>query len=345
MYCKNCGTVLADDALFCAECGFRMGEEEQQAKEQKESGKENVPKRSGKKGNVPLSIVLSILIVLLGTCASVIFLLRHMVSEDVLDSAVKALNVSEARLNFLEETPTITELIRQNLDPEMQRYMTDEGMEKLLSEKFVRRFVSDKVSDYVEDILKNTGEGIIETKEIEKLLEQNRALIFEDTLFIIEEGESHQLVSRLEELLEQTDLSLYRDEDPGVFRLIRCFSSYGIAAALLTLAVLAAAGIFALQDRKSKALSYLGADLLLIGALDLAAGGMGDPLVSLLNRTVGLGRGFWRALLDPVWSRSLVQGGILAAAGVILCLLYIAIRAAHRKNTSIKKREEHKNVL
>lgn len=343
MFCKNCGAVLAEDALFCKECGCKAEDgawqqDQQELQQEKQPTTEKGKPAQGRRGNTVhtlLSVLLSIFLVLLGISASMIFLLRHMVSEDGIDSAIKGLDIAEAKLCFLEgddsSSLTIAELIRSNMEPELRQFMTDEGSKQLLDEKFVRRFVSNKVNDYVEDLLNNTGDGIIEMKEVEKLLEQNRDTIYKDTGLWIEEGEASLLVPQLEELLDQTDLSLYRDENPQIFLLIRCFGSYWMAALFLLLAALLLAGIIALQDKKSRGLIYLGVDLTLVGIFGFAAGGMTGSLISLLNRTIGLGRNFWRTLLDPVKSMGMKQGGILVAAGVVLCLIYILLSRRSKK--------------
>lgn len=139
------------------------------------------------------------------------------------------------------------------------------------------------------------------------------------------------LVKTAEELLDQTDLSLYREENPQVFLLIRCFASYWMAAIFLLLAILLVAGMIALQDRKVRCLIYLGVDMFLIGVANLATGIVTNSLVSLLNRSVGLGRSFWRALFSPVQWRGMIQGGVFVAVGVVFCLVYILTNVMRRK--------------
>ncbi len=331
MTCKNCGATLAEDAMFCVKCGCKAEEGRQQKQQNTQQktpvqGNAKAGQKKQKAVHTGISVVLGILVIVLGIGASAIFLLRHMVRAEGIDNAIEELEVSEARLRFLKgddfQAPTVAELIQNNIDSEWREYLTDENLEKLLSEKFIKRFIADKINDYVEDLLKNTGDGIIETKDLEKLLDKNRDTIAEMTLLIIEEGEARYLAEQMEDLLEQTDLSLYRDENPQVFRLISFLGSYGMAALFLVLAVLALAGIFILQSRKEKVLVYLGICSVLVGATNFAAGAMTGSLVTFLNRSIGFGRSFWKSLLGPVKGMGMMQGSILVVAGVVACLAY-----------------------
>ena len=79
MYCKNCGTVIPDDASFCESCGSPLTEikEPQQTKTVEKNN--TLPKE--KAGCTVLSVILCIIIVLLGSFSSIIFLTRHAVNE------------------------------------------------------------------------------------------------------------------------------------------------------------------------------------------------------------------------------------------------------------------------
>lgn len=352
MFCQNCGTVLDDGVLFCKECGFKVEDATPQelqrevqsvavkrepAGEDREKEKQS-RRHQGKAARIFLSILFSVFIVFLGIGASITFLLRHVVSEDVINSTVKALDISEAKLCFIEGSPTITELIQDNAEPEIKNSLTDERLEKLLGERFVRKFVSDKINNYVGDILHNTGEGIIAGKEIEKLLEKNKETISKDINCWIDDGEIHQIVSRLGELLDQTDLSLYRDENPQIFWLIRCLASYWTAVVFLALAALLLAGIIFAQTEKANGLIYLGIDMILVGIFSFAVSGITGNLVTLLNRTVGLGRKFWKTLFESVGNMGIKQGIVLAAVGVVCFLIAWVLKILSRKkrNAGVK---------
>lgn len=113
--------------------------------------------------------MLAVFVVVSGTVVSAISLLRHMAGVEVVGNAINGLDISDARLCFLEDSPTVEELIWKNVDLLWQSVVQKERIEELLDERFVRRFVSDKVNDYVEDILKETGNGVIEVRDVEKL--------------------------------------------------------------------------------------------------------------------------------------------------------------------------------
>lgn len=89
--------------------------------------------------------------------------------------------------------------------------------------------------------------------------------------YMMQEEEAHEIAGLTESLLEETDLSLYRDENPQIFLLIRCLTSYGTAAILMALALLATICIFILQNKRIIGLVYLGICSVLTGAFNLAA--------------------------------------------------------------------------
>lgn len=107
-----------------------------------------------------------------------------------------------------------------------------------------------------------------------------------------------------------------------------------MAALFLFLAVLLLAGTIALQDKKARGFIYLSIDLILVGVFNFMAAGMTNTLVSLLNRTIGLGRSFWRTLLDPVKNMGIRQGVILVAVGVVLGLVCILLNTISKKKHS-----------
>lgn len=337
MFCENCGNELPEGASFCAKCGSRMVSE---LKASSAMSGESVATESGEKtGSISLyaimSVVLCVVISLLGISASMIYLIRQATSEDAIDSMVKEIDISEIKVEFLEneKVSTIADFISNYYNEDV----SSDQIETLLNKKFVRKFVAEKLNVYVEDLFYETGDGIIEEKELKELLIKNADDITKITGFRMSEDDAQLVIDDLKKngILENTDLSVYRENNPRPFSLIKNSLSYWMMALLLIFSLLLMVSIFLIQDKKIKGLCFMSASLIAIGIGDLLAGIMSSSLVTTLNRNLELGRKFWQQVFMPVRTTGIRLGIIMIVLGVICCLIYILIKVINEKNVGV----------
>lgn len=337
MFCENCGSELPEGALFCNECGSRQNQTEVPQQEtagievQEPVKKAGQPATAGHKSRV-LSVIFSILIVLAGISVGLILMVRSALSESAVDNLVNDLDFAELEVGFMEDADRSETLPELLVDVVQDNYMgrkskkdIEKDMEKLLNKKFVKKFVSKKLNAYVEDLFHETGDGVIETEELEDLLVDNIDEIYELTGFTLNEMEINYILAEMEkdDALEATDLSKYRRKSPVTFFLIKNMFSYWMAAIWVILSILFTAGVFLVQNEKRKGLSQMGINLTVIGIIDFILGICTGLTASILNSNINLGMNFWKALFAPAMRMGIIVGIIFAVVGIILYMIYI----------------------
>lgn len=318
-----------------------VSKEEPTQKKSAKAKKEKVKKEKTKKGKaacVALSVLICILMIIFGVYAETIFLARSATGKAAVAALVKDLDVSEIRINFGgEEDDTLADYIVDQAGGVFKEYITKTKVRKLLKQGFVTKFLEEKINDYVGDIFGETGKGIVEVREIKKLLERNDDAIFDiidpemKTYF---PGDPYDyLEEELEKYgtLEMTDLSRYRTEQPLVFSLIKNLLSYWMLALLLVLILALAVGVFLLQQRRIKGFCYVGVSLIIIGIVSLAVSFTTGIIASGLEQGIGFEREFWQQILAPVRIKGLMVGIILAVLGAACYVTYIVVKAVQKK--------------
>lgn len=303
--------------------------------------KEKTKKEKTKKGKaacVALSVLICILMIIFGVYAETIFLVRSATGKGAVAALVKDLDISEIRMNFGgEEGDTLTDYIVDQAGGVFKEYITKRKVQKLLKQEFVTKFLEEKINDYVGDIFGETGKGVVEVREVKKLLEGNDDAIFKiidpemKTYF---PGDPYDyLEEELEEYgtLEMTDISRYRAEQPLVFSLIKNLLSYWMLAVLLVLILALAVGVFLLQQRRIKGFCYVGVSLIIIGIVSLAVSFTTGIMASELEQGIGFEREFWQQILAPVRTNGLIVGIILAGSGAVCYVINIVGKAVQKK--------------
>lgn len=307
--------------------------------------KEKVKKEKTAKGKaacVALSVLICILMIFFGVYAETIFLVRSATGKGAVADLVKDLDISEIRMNFGgEEGDTLTDYIVDQAGGVFKEYITKRKVQKLLKQGFVTKFLEEKINDYVGDIFGETGKGVVEVKEVKKLLERNDDAIFEiidpemKTYF---PGDPYEYLE--EELerhgtLDMTDISRYRAEQPLVFSLIKNLLSYWMLVLLLVLTVALAVGVFLLQQRRIKGFCYVGVSLFIIGIVSLSVSFMTGIIASGLEQGIGLDRELWQQILAPVRTKGLMVGIILAVSGAVCYVINIVVKAVQKKRAGV----------
>lgn len=346
MFCRHCGAQIPDEAVFCTACGQKVERQTTVPEPQKDAlstqRTEPVKKEKpamGKAACVALSVLICILMIIFGVYAETIFLVRYATGKGAVAALVKDLDVSEIRMNFGgEEGDTLTDYIVDQAGGVFKEYITKTKVRKLLKQEFVTKFLEEKINDYVGDIFGETGKGVVEVREVKKLLERNDDAIFEiidpemKTYF---PGDPYEYLE--EELerhgtLDMTDISRYRTEQPLVFSLIKNLLSYWMLALLLVLTVALAVGAFLLQQRRIKGFCYMGISLFIMGIVSLSVSFMTGIIASGLEQSIGFDRELWQQILVPVRTMGMIVGIILAVLGAAGYVTYMVGKAARKKS-------------
>ncbi|MCM1541311.1 MAG: zinc ribbon domain-containing protein [Blautia sp.] len=344
MFCEECGNQIPENVTFCPKCGHGI---EGAAAPVPAAPVQPLPMRpaeasadgvSGKKaagGNLGtvLPIVFCVLIALLGIWISVIYLVRHVTSEKVIDGVVEEVDLSKIEVGFLtddDEDMKLAEYISEYAGHIFPIPWSEDQVKKILKEEFIRDFAVEKVNDYVRDLFYATGDGVIEADELKSLLgkKKNNDAIYAITDVHLTDDDLAYLVEIIEDedLLENTDLSEYRHDNPGMFSMIKNMFSYWMLVLLLIVALALAVGIFLVQGKKLKGFLYLGISLFSVGAVDLIISiFIVDSLAEKINGSLALGLKFWRLLFAPVQRTSVTLGIVLAVAGVISAAAYLLV--------------------
>lgn len=290
-------------------------------------------------GFTVLSVILCILVILTGSLANIIFLARHALSEESIENLVKDFDLSDLKMGFTGEefsSLTLSEYIVENQNSLYMPDIQEEEIEELLQEKFIQKFLSKKAKAYIEDLFYDTGEGIIKAKELQKLWMDNADKIYEITRTRWSEQELRLTLERMEEegFLDVLDLSIYRDQNPGPFLLVKYLLSYWMCIALLIVAILLSVSIFLLQKRNCRGLSFMGSTFIVIGIFNLLAGILGNTFSSLLNRRISLGHSFWKLIFGSIRTTEFITAAVLISSGIIFWAAYILIKHIQMKKTS-----------
>jgi hypothetical protein len=293
------------------------------------------PQQKGK-SRIICTVLLSVLFVIFCTLAGVVHILRSVVAEDAVDNLVKEIDMSEVKVGAIDDLDddTLTEAVLEYSKELTREPLTEDEVEDLLKEDFVTDFVSDKMNDYVKDLLHNTGDGVIEAKEIEKLLEKNRDEIEDITGCYLTDNDIQNIYNKIKKDLKKTALSDYRNDNSFSFAAVRSLMSYPFMIILILLAVVCVAAIAFLNSDRLVVLKYAGICLVITGFLDLLNGLIIGGSASRLNNSIALGRKFWRQLLAPARSAGIVMGIVAAVMGVICIVIYAVICNARKSKLS-----------
>ncbi|MCM1064557.1 MAG: zinc ribbon domain-containing protein [Eubacterium sp.] len=343
MFCEECGSLLPENVTFCPKCGHGIegaapvpaapAQPLPMRPVEASAGGVSVKKAAGGNLGTALSIVFCVLIVLLGIWVSVIYLVRHVTSEKVIDSMVEKVDFPEIEVGFLSRSArgrTLAEYISEYAGTHFPESWETSQVEKILEKDFIKDFAVEKVNAYVSDLFYGTGEGVIEVKELRGLLEDNESAIYNITKIHIIKEDLDALVLSLEseDILDNTRFSKYRQD----FSAVRILCSYWMLVLMLIAVLALAAGIFLVQGEKLKGLLYLGISLFSVGAVDLITSiFIVGSLAEKMNDSLALGSQFWEVLFEPVRKTSVTLGVVLAVAGVVSVAAYLLVTLL-RKN-------------
>lgn len=355
MLCANCGAEWPEGVNFCEKCGTKLQQEEQSAKkedlQQKEAvgespktgvaGEQKATKKASGSGvgRVLLSILLCLLIILTSVYTTAVFIIRRAVNEDSITNLVKEVKPAEVKVGFMEDgqNKTLAEYISEYSNRYFVGGLSVDETEELLQEKYIRKFITKKTNDYVNDILFDTGEGIIDIDEIEDLWLDNLDKINRVTKTYTSEEQVRLALKQVEKskLLEETDISIYREDASRELSLIQNLLSDWIMVVGVLLNCVLLLGLFLTQDKKSKMFLYTGSCMVVTGGFQLLFSLLVRSCVSTLNTNISMGRNFWKQVIKPVQIMNLNLGIIFVVVGAVFWLIYILMKVI--QNKTIKK--------
>lgn len=354
--CTQCGTMLQGGERFCPTCGAAVLETPaaanpvsaadtetgvtQMISEDSVNGRASGQSEGGKKGrkltvsSVILSIIFSLLLIVLGTAASAIFILKQGMGRAAIESAVSNVEFAELKVGAFsgsgQNDQTLPELIYDSIDPQFKAYMPEEkeavaAIEDFLEEDFIQDFVAEKTNDYVSDMLTGSGDGEIKVKEVMTFLKHHQEELEElvpfEYHFTSNDFDDVESFLKETKVLDDYKLSKLRKGNSTAFDMIRWICSNWMLGICLGVCAVLMIIMFFINRKFRRTMLYLGISVLLIGILDCVAGAMFGSFSEIMNDRLDLGKGFYNALLAPARMWSFITGSCMIVVGMLAAIL------------------------
>ena len=350
--CTQCGTQIQEGGRFCPNCGCvvsvpyatntsQMAVSTFSAAQTPIQTVQDGRKKAGRAGekitaaSVLLSFLLCFFLIILGTAAGAVFLLRRGLGQAAIESAVQRIEFAQLKTGELsgsgDKQETLPDVIYDNIEPEFRVYLGEDRetavgtIGDVLEEDFVQDFVSEKVNDYAKDILTDSGEGKIEVDEVMDFLKDNQRelerMVDDQYHFAERDFDSVEQFLKDSEVLESFRLSKIRRENRSGFDMVQRLCSGVLFGVLAGLCALLVVGLFLVNRRAGRALVYIGVSFLFIGALVCVGGVMINQAAEILNDLLSLGDKFYRALMTPVQIYSFIFGASMMFVGILAVVL------------------------
>ncbi len=377
--CGNCGTVLPDEARFCVKCGtfverqvqpseeeaaaVQVSEEVQTAEEpqvteeapaeqeeDKPAAEVSEKAKKEKKGGHRvlrgmLTALLCIVLFVIGLTASVTFSVRRITSESSLTEMVMEADFTEIKTGFLTgngRKETLPEMLYNESTHLQQQFYSVRDLERLVNRDFVKEFVAEQLSQYMDDIFRNRGEGIIETEEVEEFLLDNSEAI-NKTLGVDWSDTAYRYLAEFVEssgMEKASDLSEIKEQFGGIFLAVRILFSYPVIILMAVIMILLIWAILAVNKASNGAFYAVSVSFFVLAMLPLAMAVFGFFGASALDKAVALGTDFYKAVLHPVRNQGLILGGAFVAVGLIM----ITVAAIKTKIKKVKEKKAAKEA-
>ncbi len=336
--CVNCNQLEEDDCRFCSRCG---GQSFEVAVPSAEKATKKNAVSGGKKA---LAVTLCLFMSVIAVVASVVLLLRASVSEKTIESAMGRVfeedELADVKIGELvdakDEDTTVAEYVYSMLDAQTQAQINEKDIEKLLNEKFVQDFVTEKMNDYLSDALYDDGRGKIKTDEIMELLEDNSKKIEKLTGIPMTARNLADIRETIEEshVLKEMKLSAYTKDYDSAFSALRLFFSDGLRVLLIVLGCLLLAGVFLVLPDRVKACHYVGVAFIAAGCMNILMVVASFALPGIVDNVLPLGEGVYRKIFASMRLHSVIQTVAVTAVGVIFVLIAKCCRRKRRSKTA-----------
>ena len=277
--------------------------------------------------------VITFLIALVALIAAITsMVVRSSLSEKTMKDIVATIDVNS-------EDTTIDEWIymyfESHYDSEylIEFMVTQEAVAAVLDNTDFTAFVADKLIDYSQDILHNTGTGMFSSDEFMDFIEANEMAISEATgrYYIPGEFDIMREYFLTMDMFDDITASAICRKIGIPIEKIRLIASEKTTTVSFIIMGIAVALIFALNYKKiHSAISRCGAIALTVGGLYILLRYIFTAVCEGVSHRIGMGASLVNNIASPVTSIIGMHGYILAAIGIVLIFSAIGVEALIR---------------
>lgn len=309
--CSQCGAPLDKGANFCGQCSYPV-----------------IKKQKSKAVRVMVSFLFSVLIILLGSLSAFGLSLRYMTRPDGIVKIVEEIEFAEIKTGFISDNSkkeTLPELIHDSIPGALQKFFELKDIEKLVEKDFVKEFAAEQLSQYIEDVFYDTGDGVLETEEMEDFFDENDKGISKALGHDLTSSMYDSIIMYLEDedIEKHTDLSELREDNEEIFTVIRIMGSYPVLIGCAVLCVVLLIGICCINGASSGAFKGMGINFAFLATMQFALVAVIPQIQSLLEDEASFGSNFYEAVFSPLKNQSVILG--CAFLGVFVIFFFIGV--------------------
>ncbi len=201
-------------------------------------------------GKTILSVALSVLLFVVSLLSVAVVCVRYTVSESKIGSLLNDIDYVELFENAYEQTGFSEDTARTFVEALSNHYhndeITEENMAAFLEDSTVNEFLAEKISDYVEDVMKGTDNFKVTKREIKQLLRDNLSAINDHFDARVTTSDLDELTDYLvdDDFLESIQPSeVFSDMSTGAYYAVNIGISWVTLVVLLLLVVLCLVGM------------------------------------------------------------------------------------------------------
>lgn len=289
-----------------------------------------------------ISVVLSILIFVFILATQMVLIVRGTFNQENIKTSIEETNISEIKVpkSIIESThlkdleldndKNVSEYIVSIMDPQIvdQYDITESKIEKLLDESFIKNFLSDKITDYTDDVFKKTDMGQVTKKEIIKFIEDNSDKIEKTIDYRVSDEDIEKISTFFDEnnVMEKISISYIREEQPKLMDAVKFSFSYLVVGLLIILTLLAAFAIFMVNKKKlDSVFYYLGSTAICSGSVVIILGILSYASSKIIKSVIGEFYAIVKPLTEIIFSQLILTGLITLGVGFVLIVTSVLI--------------------
>lgn len=300
-------------------------------------------KKKPSAGVVIWIMFLCFLLLIVGSVFSVWMVGKSVISPDSITKTISDMDFSRVKVSGVSGSgqESITEIVQDTFQLPGNAPVELKAVEELMDEKYVKDFIGDTMSEYVNAFVTGDEDAGLEAKDIERFLTKNREKIGKSLDVTISESDIDQIVEQVKDsgVLEDIKPAAIMDQIDGtsdiqdMMNIIKIIFSQTVL--YISVAVIAFLVLLVFLNRaylRTKFLN-LGITVLFLGGINyllyFGVGIVGD----LAKEEGGMGAYLINSLLAPVKRQTLNQTAILLIAAAVLIALSFVIRLIKPKSS------------